>query len=688
MKKLTDDELVSKVKEMRETAVMGGGDLFDRMETGKRFTYRDQWDPAVKEWNRRKGKFSLQVPLIKPIIKQVVGMQLQNPKDVKVDANRGGTETGARILTKLAKHVSDTSQALFQKTQWFEAGLAAGVGFIRVYIDWNEDPKNGNLKIEKINEDNVAIDPNCVSYDPNNFSNGAKYIVWEPWVDKELLKEQYPKKAPDLADYGFDPIMNDTSGFWSRLWGGFRSAVTTLSGSRAMHSEELHEDQFHVTHCFWRMPKRSYMFYKDEENELEAILVSKEKEISTIFKELYSKSYVKGEGSSKEEIELVPPEGSQLPKITAYRVIRQIMCHTVTLGDLLLEHNEDELNGVDMFGIVPFSPYFDNGWRGGMAEDLQGTQEEINYCHSQKLNILKKMPNSGWYIKSDPLGTFKTWLEENGAEDNIVIDVSQAGGEVKKIEPTTFPVGFDREEELSIRNLHLISGVRTEDAAYDESNLSGKAIEAKQRSSMTGNSPILHNFDYSQTILNKLIVEILRNNKVYSIDEILEIVDADEMIDNRLLELARNDVVSMLEAKGIKLPEHPGKLDPEAVQIDQAYAQNYLADLERLKHMNAIIDKLARPIAMDMLHKEISNLRKGRYNTTVTMSPYSPTMKYAEMAEILEINEILIKSGQMPIPGRRLLEASSIPNKEDIIKEMEEGQQQAQMMLAAKAKAG
>ena len=685
MKKLTDDELVSKVKDMREAAVMGGSDLFDRMEEGKRFTYRDQWDPAVKEWNRRKGKFSLQVPLIKPIIKQVVGMQLQNPKDVKVEANRGGTESGARILTKLAKHVSDTSQSLFQKTQWFEAGLAAAVGYIGVFVDFNDDPKNGNMKIEKLNEDDCAIDPNCISYDPNNFTTGAKYIVWEPWVDKELIKEQYPKKAPDLEDYGFEPIMNDTTGFWSRIWGGFRNAMSTLSGNRIMHSVESHENQFHITHCFWRMPKRSFMFFKDEENELDAILVTKEKDISEIFRELYAKGYIKGEGSIRDEIYLTPPEDSKLPKITAYRVIRQIMCHTIILGDLLLDHIEDELNGVDMFPIVPFSPYFDNGYRGGMSEDLIGTQEEINYCHSQKLNILKKMPNSGYYIKSDPLGTFKTWLEENGAEDNIVIDLSQAGGDARKIEETKFPAGFDREEELSIRNLHLISGVRSEDASYDESSLSGKAIEAKQRSSMTGNSPILHNFDYSQTILNKLIVEILRNNKVYSMDEILEIVDSDDMIDNDLLEQSRNEVVKELEARGVKLAEHPGQLEPEAAQIDQSYAQNYLADLELMKRQNAIIDKLARPIAMDMLYEEISNLRKGRYNTTVTMSPYSPTMRIADMAERLEINEILIKSGQPPLSARRLLEASGIADKEDIIREMEDKQQKAQQFLAAKA---
>lgn len=656
-----EEEILTKVKDMREAAVMGNKDLFGRSEEGKRFTYRDQWDPAVKAWNKKRGKFTLQVPLIKPIIKHVVGMQLQNPKDLKVDANRGGSEVGARILTKLGKHASDTSHEIFQKTQWFEAGLASGAGFIGVFIDRNEDPKNGNLKIVKLDEDNCAIDPDCTHYDPNDFYHGAKYMVWEPWVDKDLVEKQYPKKAKELSDVGFEPILNDTTGFWSRIWGGFRNAVSTLSGDRILHTEKLYESKYHLSHVFWRDPKECIMLYDSRKNELDSILLRKDKDIKV----------AKGLAKAHPDI------------FTAYPVVKQTMCHTITCGDLLLDHIEDELNGVDMFPIVPFSPYFDCGWRGGMAEDLIGTQMEINFSHSQKLNILKKLPNTGWLIKKDPLGDFTAWLEEHGAEDNIVIDVSRGGGDVKKIEETKYPSGWERNEELSIRNLHLISGVRSEDASHDEANLSGKAILAKQQASMTGNSPILQNFDYSQTMLNKLIIEIIRANKVYSLDEILEIVDSDDMIDGELMDRARQEVITELDARGVKLAEHPSKLNPEAAALDQSYTQNYLADLELMKRQNALIDQLAKPVAMDMLYDEISNLKKGSYNTTVTMSPYSPSMRMADMAERLEINEVLIKSGQTPLSARRMLEASGIADKEEIIKEMEEKQQAQQLAALA-----
>jgi hypothetical protein len=668
--KLTEEkerEIISKVKDMREAAVMGNTDLFDRMEEGKRFTYRDQWDPAVKAWNDKKGKFSLQIPLIKPKIKQIVGMQLQHPKDLKVEANRGGSETGSNILTKTGKHASDENNIIFQKTHWFEAGLAAGISFIGVFVDRNEDPKHGNLKIMKLNEDECAIDPDCNVYDPNDFYQGAKYMIWEPWVDKDLAEKLYPDKADEIGNSGYETLANDTTGFWSRLWGGFRSAINTLSGDRVLHTEKLYENKYHLTHCFWRQAKECFMLYDSQKSELDAMLLKKDDEIKLAKK--LAKKYAE--------------QYSDPDRFSFERVVRQVMCHTTMCGDILLEHIEDELNGVDMFNLVPFSPYFDNGWRSGMTEDLIGTQEEINYSHSQKLNILKKLPNSGWIIKGDPTGTGKQFLEEHGAEDNVILDLSLFGGQIEKITETKYPSGWERNEEISIRNLHLISGVRSEDSSYDDSNLSGRALGLKQQASATGNSPILQNFDYSQTILNKLIIEIIRVNDIYSLDEILEIVDAEEMIDKRLLDDARNQVIKELEARGFRLADQPPQLDLEAAGLDKSYIQNYLADIELIKKQNELIDKLARPIAMDMLKAEIGNLKKGKYNTTVTMSPYSPTMRMAEMAERLEINDILIKGGQPPLPARRLIEASSMTDKEDIIREMEAGQQAMQLARAA-----
>lgn len=647
---MTNEKILEKVKELRRHIEDGSEDLRTRIEKSKRMTYRDQWDPAVRAWNKAKERFTLSIPIIKPTIKTVVGMQIQNPKDILVEANRGGSQTGSRILTKLAKHATDSQQAIFHKTQWFEAGLAAAVGYMYVHIDKNEDPKNGNLVIEKIDEGECSLDPDCNVYDPNSFSHGAKCFNWTPWVDKELVESQYPKKVTDLKESS-EVISGDTTGIWSWLAATASSMLNRVSGDRNVNSESLHENKYHLSHMWWRRPKRCLMLYDSRQNELDAVTLTKDKDIKV----------AKGLCKAHPDI------------FESYEVICNIICHTVTTfdGDVLLDNIEDELNGINMYPIVPWSPYFDCGWRGGMSEDMEGTQQEINYTHSTRMNLMKKMAQTRWHVKDDPLGEFADWLALYGNDDNLVVDESKCGGEVEVVQDKISLVGFDVAEERLINNAHRISGVRSEDASYDKANLSGRALIAKMQQSMTGNSPILMNFDYSQTILNNLIVEIIRRNKIYSLDEILEIVDTDEMIDGKLMDQARQEVTQMLTEKGIEMPDDPPQPNPRMAETDPSYLKSYMTELKMIQHVQQLIDRIAAPVAVDKLYEEISNLRRGRYNSTVTMSPFSPTMMMAEREELSETSETLLKTGQPPIPSKWLLKASNIAHKDEIIQDME-----------------
>ena len=67
-----------------------------------------------------------------------------------------------------------------------------------------------------------------------------------------------------------------------------------------------------------------------------------------------------------------------------------VMHHTIRVGDTFLEDRIDELNGVQMFPIVPYWPYEINGYKSGISEDLIGTQQEINWTHSMALNQVKQ----------------------------------------------------------------------------------------------------------------------------------------------------------------------------------------------------------------------------------------------------------------------------------------------------------
>ena len=649
--KNTKETRLQKVLDLHRSVEFGSTDLFERMRKAADMTYRDQWDAADRKHREDANKFVLSVPLIKPQIKQVVGQQVENPKELSVVANRSGSRAGANILTKLAKHAQDTEYARFQKTHWFEAGLANNVGFIGVFIDKNTDPRHGNLIIEKLNEFECGLDPNCNVYDFNSFHHGAKCFIWEPWIDKEWIHAQYPN-AKNLKNSSAKISGSDPTGVFAYMKGAASRIRRAFSTSPRSVQDTLEEFKYHVTHTWYRKPKRVIMLYDTEGEELDAQLIVKDKEIRQA-KKMASES-------GRFEVE---------------EVVRNIMHHHIRVGREVLEEIEDELNGVDMYPVVGYSGYFDNGYRGGMSEDLVGTQQEINFLHSTRMDLFKKLPNVGYIIAKD-IGDYAAELEETGGQDGVVLVAAKAGGKIEKIKPTEIPPSLDRAEETAIRNISLTSGVRTENPQNDAAELSGKAIIAKQQASQTGNAPVILNFDYSQMILNNLIVAVIRANGIYSKEEIIEIIGEDELINSQLLAEARQIVQAELSRSGLEVPQEPPALNLELARLNPAYVANYMADVESVKESLALIDKIAVPIAQDLLIEEISNLTRGTYNTTVAAVAYTPSMKTAEFAQLLELQELQIKTGGAPIPHRRLILASDARDAEQIVDEMDRAQQQ------------
>jgi len=664
-KKLTEEDILDKVKKFKEDATAGSVSLFARMRKAEDFKIGNQWDPSTKRANEAKGKFCLTLPIIKPSIKQVVGTETQNPKDFKVRNTKGGSATVAKVLSALAKHATDSEQVIFERTQRFEAGLTSGVGVMGFFIDKSEDPRHGNLRIEKLNEHEVCFDPNCKVYDPNTKGVGCQYIIWEPWVIKEEVEAEYPAKKKELQALGGGRntgwAMGHIKAVIDYLWG--EDTKTSIFGTSTREDvESLQKYRYQESHTWWKEPKRCVLSYDSRKSEIDSVLVTQDDKIARVKK-----------------------AAERWPDVFSYEdVVRAVMHHTIRVGSVLLEDRVDELNGCNLFPVTRYCPSFDNGYAAGMSEDAIGVQEEINYGRSQTLNIIKQLANTGW-IADKYMGTYKEFLEAHGGEDGVILDRSKAQG-LEKIDPNPYPVGFERFTEQGIEHAKLVLNVRTEDPTFDTKNMSGKAIALKQHSSLTGSASSFRNHDYTMSIEGNLIVEIIRNVGIYSEDEIRAVVEEEDLIDAELMGQARQMIIQQFEAAGYPIPEQPSPPDMNLLQqfapeIQQVMMNQYQQESEVFQKLMTRIDEAARPIAEQLLFEEIKKIKKGKYNTKVTLSPMAPTFRIAKSMELFELNETLLKNAQVPISRRLLVEATDVDNKEEII---EEGEKQMAQMAAVK----
>ncbi len=647
----SEQKTLEKVKKMRSDGISGSDDLFDRMIKADDFRSGAQWEPVLRQSMEDKGKFALTVPLIKPQIKQMVGTEIGNPRQIKVNPTRSGTDSVAKLLTSLAKQVFDAEKMQFEKSQCFEAGIAIGQGVMIATKDKTEDPKHSNIKIERVIEHEVLFDPTCVIYDINHRDQGCKFVIWEPWVDKDLVKAEYPGKKTELNAMGHSTLGEGV------IFGVVNTVIDWMTGRRRQHDKSftqntrtdtdvLTRSRFKMNHTFWREPKKCVWWFDNRESEMDARLLMEDKQIATARK------------SAKDNPDTFSVED----------VICNVMHHTIRVGDVFLEDRINEWNTL-MYPVFVFWPYLENGNKGSLTEDLIGTQEEINWLHSQSLNMIKLLPNTGYIIEGDPHGEYKEWLEAHGGEDGAVLERNRAGGFIEKIKQNELPIAMTVVEQNAQENMKKISNLRTEDPTTAKDRVAS-AIALKQQNSLKGSASVFRNWDWTSSIQADFIIEVIRNNDIFSEDEIREIVDREDLIDDEFMEFARQLVISQLEQQGITITP-PADIDVAALQNASPDAQQIMInqaqeELRIFNELQQIVNNEARPIAEGMLLDSIRSMRKGKYSTKVSLSPLSETMRLIKSVELFELHKILIEGGDIGLDGDDLIDGTDVDNKEQL----------------------
>ena len=687
---VTNDEILRKVVQMRADGVGGSANFYDRMRKAEDFVIGEQWDPAVKEAARLDGKFTLTIPIVKSQIKQLTGSEVQNPQDFIIKNTRGGAAAVAKILTALTKQAADSERIRYEKSQAFESGLSSGQGAIGVFIDKTDDPKHANLRIEKLNEHNTMVDPNCTTYNPNKLSGGAKYVIWEEWVDKEFVEAEYPDDKEDLEGKGSQSFLEITAG-------NIRGIIDWMTGRRstretgAFGARErtditvMRKNRYLKSHTWWREPKTCLHWYDKRESELESVFLCRDKDIALARKA--TKTFEEAARVSKETaISLVRAAGKDLrdPKVIAAieeagepifsieEVTSYVMHHTIRVGDTFLEDRVDELNGVQMFPLNFYWPYWINGYKSGVSEDLIGTQEEINWTHSMAMNLIKKLANKSFKIKGDQTHLFTQWLKDHAGDNNLVIDESRGDGKVDVIEENPFPAQiFEMFTQSAMENARTITGVRTEMPEKDTKALSGRAIFLKKQTEVQGSMSLMNNWYYTLAIFGDLVVDIIRKNDIFSEDEIREIVDKDDLFDEEILDQAKGIIINQIQQQGGQILQQPQS--PNPIRMSQAEPELQAQMLETFQAEMALyqqfveqVEEAAKPIAEQILISLIHNMKSGKYSTKVITSPMSETMRAIKALETFELQKLLIESADVGLDGEDLIDVTDVPNKEKL----------------------
>ena len=614
-------------------------------KSNRTFYYGDQWTAEEKAYYKDRKVSPVTVNRIKPIIKTSVGIYLQNQQDIKLVGNKQTTAYSVQIWNYVFKNAEQKMGSQKKYTRCFSYGLVDKVS----YLKYETNPYktvNGEPELKVLNVFDVDYDPTSKNYDLNK---DARYVIEKEWLFKDEALVMYPAiqigkdkdKVLRINDYGAQKAVEMLSNWSANQYGGGSSYDSDETNDRSdeidVHLRDI--DRVLIRTVWWKELVEGY------------IVASQDGE----------KRFTK----DKKEMKSFKDYGFKVTPIKAYKLHK-----TVVYNNQILETEEDPL-GKDItdFPIFRFSPLYYDGKNIGMVDNLISLNREENINRTQVSVYLNAMNNSG-YTTMGGSETSKQELAENASKDDVIIDKKQFGGEVEKIRPNPFPVGFQMNADAYDRDIKAVSGISDAAMGGGSNEESGRAIFLRTQQNRTQFQDILDNFFNTLEALGTFMFEYLRKNDIYTDWEIKQIVKESDIIDPELMQKADDMLKEQTGGIGLPEPTLPPPPNPEMMtmvqpqdkaQVMQQMQQGIQASkdyIEQYGKLKRNYDETVKQVAIEWLFEQLKSDEFADYSVEVTVSPHAASEALSIFAQMIDLNNA---AGGGVIPPDILVEASIIP---------------------------
>src|SRR5574337_893371 len=388
----------------------GHNQFVEKAEACERNFAGDQWSSADRALLMAQRRPALTINKILSTLTNVFGEQIYARSEITFAPKKQAMQQVADALTLLAKHVGNTTQLEWKRSDMFADGCITSRGFMDMRMTF-DDNMQVDIVIENVNPKNVIVDPDAEDYDPDKWNE----VFVTKWLTADDIAILYDKDDAELLrnreqtffPYGYDSIQSMRDRFGDRF---NPMVVGTYDFSSVLRAIRVIERQY-------RMLDRQKHFVFPHTGELRPIPKDFDRNRIAWY---------------------VEKLGLQVTTKLVHRIRWTVIADNVRL--------HDDWSPYKHFTIIPYFPYFRHGKTIGLVENLLGPQELLNKVSSQELHVINTTANSGWVVRSGALTNMAIEeLEQRGAETGLVVEVNDDPDKaLKKIQPNAMPQGLDR----------------------------------------------------------------------------------------------------------------------------------------------------------------------------------------------------------------------------------------------------
>jgi hypothetical protein len=437
-------------------------DLDARFKSGDQTLWNDIYG-NLPAFRKRQFNFNR----IRRVINMITGHQRQNRKSTIVQPVEGSDQETSDQFSKLMFHVNTKGNVLSTISEAFEGAVTTGMNLMSVWMDYRNDPVNGDICVDNLSYNAYLIDPYFKKMDLSDCNS--------LWTRKYLSRAQAIQLLP-----GREEEINNFHGYGNRD-GKFQFLPEAYN--YGMQDLLIYDE-------FWYLDSRRQKLLIDSQS---------------------------GEtmewGGSDEDLEEFLRFYPQI--ISTTTEIPTVKLAIVLQGKVM--YNGPNPLGVDRYPFVPVwgyyepeIPYFPQRVQ-GVVRGLRDAQFLYNRRRIIELDILESQINSGFYYKENALVNPKdVFLQGQGR--GLAIKAEASMDDVRKIEPAQVPPSMIQLSELLGKEISEISGVNEELLGAADDDKAGILSMLRQGAGLTTLQIIFDQLDQSQKILGNLSLQMIQKN--------------------------------------------------------------------------------------------------------------------------------------------------------------------------------
>lgn len=437
-------------------------DIDTRFKVGDQALWNDIYG-NLPAFRKRQFNFNR----IRRIINMITGYQRQHRKSTIVTPIENSDQLTADQFTKIMIWMDQKSHILETISEAFEGALTTGMNLLSVWMDYRQDPVNGDVMVDNVAYNGYLIDPYFKRMDLSDCNS--------IWTRKYLSRNQVNSLLPGRAN----EIIQ------MRGWGNRDGKFQFMPESYNYGMQDLL-----IYDEFWYQDTRKQKMLCDVQTG-ETIEWRGLDEDLQDFLGLYPQIHVLEQEIPTTKLAIV--------------VQGQVMYH----GPNPL--------GIDRYPFIPVWAYYEPQmpyfpWRvQGVVRGLRDAQYLYNRRRIIELDILESQITSGFKYKENALVNPKdVFLQGQGR--GLALKSNAQMTDVEQIQPPQVPPSMIQLSELLGKEIGEISGVNEELLGSADDDKAGILSMLRQGAGLTTLQILFDNLDHAQKMLGDIRIDLVQAN--------------------------------------------------------------------------------------------------------------------------------------------------------------------------------